>query len=165
MDQNEHTLYTERLSSNKTQALFAALAVIFAGLAFWRNSAAGFPGWAALLTLFSIFFLFYILNYRTLIITLTRSTLTLKFGIFRWRVPLDNIAECQLDHIQGFMYYGGAGIHFMTISGRYRASFNFLEYPRLLIAFKKKIGPVQDISFSTRRPDELIQLIQGLTPR
>mgnify|MGYP000900013350 CR=1 FL=1 len=33
-----------------------------------------------------------------------------------------------------FLRYGGAGIHFMSIRGRYRASFNFLEYPRVVIA-------------------------------
>lgn len=55
---------------------------------------------------------------------------------------------------------GGAGIHFMTIRARYRASFNFLEYPRVVVAFKKKVGLVRDISFSTRRPDEVLRLIQ-----
>jgi hypothetical protein len=59
------------------------------------------------------------------------------------------------------MKMGGAGIHFMFIRKRYRASFNFLEYPRVVIAFKRKAGPVQDISFSTRRPDDLIRLIQA----
>jgi hypothetical protein len=59
------------------------------------------------------------------------------------------------------MKYGGAGIHFMFIRDRYRASFNFLEYPRVVIAFKKKVGPVRDISFSTRKPEDVIQLIQG----
>jgi hypothetical protein len=48
----------------------------------------------------------------------------------------------------------------MLIRGRYRASFNFLEYPRVVIAFKRKVGPVKDISFSTRRPEELIKLIE-----
>jgi len=55
---------------------------------------------------------------------------------------------------------GGAGIHFMMIRKRYRASFNFLEYPRVVIALKRKVGPVQDISFSTRRPDDVLRLIR-----
>ena len=60
------------------------------------------------------------------------------------------------------MKYGGAGIHFMTVHNRYRASFNFLEYPRVVIAFKKKVGLVRDISFSTRRPEEVTRLIREL---
>ena len=162
MNQNDQILYQERLSSTRTQALFAILAVLFAAFAFWRGSVSGFSGWTVALTVFSLFFLFYIVNYRVLHITLTDSSLTLNFGIFRWQVPLENIAGCQLDHIAGFLYYGGAGIHFMMIDTRYRASFNFLEYPRVVLAFKRSIGPVVDLSFSTKRPDELIQLINPM---
>ena len=48
----------------------------------------------------------------------------------------------------------------MSIRRRYRASFNFLEYPRIVITFKRKVGPVRDISFSTRQPDELLRSLQ-----
>ena len=48
----------------------------------------------------------------------------------------------------------------MFVHQRYRASFNFLEYPRVRIDFKQKIGPVQVISLSTRLPEELIRSIQ-----
>jgi hypothetical protein len=57
------------------------------------------------------------------------------------------------------MRLGGAGILFMFVRKRYRASFNFLEYPRVVIALRKKAGPVQDISFSTRRPEDVIRRI------
>ena len=104
-------------------------------------------------------FLFYVVNYRTLIIQITSASLKLSFGIFSWAIPFDNIESCSLDEIPGFMKYGGAGVHFMMIRKRYRASFNFLEYPRVVIAFKKKVGPVQDISFSTRQPGEVLQAL------
>lgn len=58
------------------------------------------------------------------------------------------------------MRMGGAGIHFMFVHKRYRASFNFLEHPRVVIAFKRKAGPVQDISFSTRQPTDVVRLIR-----
>ena len=58
------------------------------------------------------------------------------------------------------MKYGGAGIHFMMIGKRYRASFNFLEYSRVVIALKNKVGLVQDISFSTRQPEEILKLVR-----
>jgi hypothetical protein len=48
----------------------------------------------------------------------------------------------------------------MLIRERYRASFNFLEHPRVVIALRRRRGPVQDISFSTRRPDDVLRLIQ-----
>jgi hypothetical protein len=55
---------------------------------------------------------------------------------------------------------GGAGIHFMVVGKRYRASFNFLEHPRVVIALKRKAGLVRDVSFSTRRPVDVLRLIQ-----
>jgi hypothetical protein len=58
------------------------------------------------------------------------------------------------------MRYGGAGIHWMMVHGRYRASFNFLEYPRVVVRFKQKRGLVQDVSFSTRQPEEVIRCIE-----
>ena len=74
-------------------------------------------------------------------------------------MPLANIEECRLDELPAVMRYGGAGIHFMSIGGRYRASFNFLEHPRIVIALKRQAGPVRDISFSTRRPDDVLRFI------
>jgi hypothetical protein len=161
MDQKEQVLYAERLSSNLTTALFVALTLIFGGLAFWRLTNHPHDWLVTLLQFLSVFFLFYTFNYRTLVTTLTKNELVLRFGVFRWRVPLDNIAACKPDQISRAMYYGGAGIHLMMIAGRYRALFNFLEYPRLVVSFKHRVGPVVDLSFSTKHPDELIQKIDA----
>jgi hypothetical protein len=145
-------LYTEKLTSTRTLALFAALMVLFGGLFAWRL-VAGSPGfWGIVFGFFFCLFLFYTLNFRTLSISLTPESLVLTFGVFTWRVPLGNIAGCRLDDVPPFKKYGGAGIHFMFVHKRYRASFNFLEYPRVVIAFKQAVGPVRDLSFSTRRP-------------
>lgn len=153
-------LYHERVSSNRTTALFLALTILFLLLFAWRVSDGrpGALGWVFLG--FSGFFLFYTVNYRTLIIRLTPKALQLTFGIFTWRVPLDNVAECRLDEIPLFVRMAGAGIHFINVRKRYRASFNFLEYPRVVIAFERKVGPVRDISFSTRRPDDVLRLVR-----
>jgi len=153
-------LYNERVSSNRTEALFLALTILFFLLLIWRVKAGSLDVLAAVFfCLFSLFF-FYSVNYRTLIIRLTPESLKLTFGIFTWIVLLDNVEECCLDDIPMLMRMGGAGIHFMSIRKRYRASFNFLEHPRVVIAFKRKEGLVRDISFSTRRPDDVLRLIQ-----
>lgn len=152
--------YVERVTSGRTQLLFAALALLFLLLAVWRVSAARLDALAVVCLCLSGFFLFYVVNYRTLVIRLTSESLKLTFGIFTWTVPLDNIEECRLDHVPVLMRMGGAGIHFMVIRKRYRASFNFLEHPRVVIAFRRKVGPVRDISFSTRQPDDVIRLVR-----
>lgn len=125
----EDTLYNERVSSNRTEALFLALTIIFLLLSIWRVTVSGLDILAAVFFGLFSFFLFYSVNYRTLVIRLTSESLKLTFGIFTWRVPLDNVAECHLDEIPLLMRLGGARIHFMIIRQRYRASFNFLEYP------------------------------------
>lgn len=153
------TIYEERLSSPRTTALFAGLSLLFLALGAWRVTGHGFDGWSiALLLMFGVF-LFYVFNYRTLVIRLTAESLQLTFGLFSWAIPRDTIAACRFDDSPPFLKYGGAGIHFLTVHGRYRASFNFLEYPRLVLELRAKRGPVQDIAFSTRRPDELRQLL------
>lgn len=158
---NDELLYHERVISNRTEALFLALTILFLVLFVRRVSVEGLDVLAVVFFCFFGFFVFYSVNYRTLIIRLTAESLNLTFGIFTWKVPLENLEACCLDdNLPLLMKYGGAGIHFMFIRNRYRASFNFLEYPRVVIAFKRKAGPVRDISFSTRRPDDVLRLIQ-----
>ena len=159
-DQTNNLIYTERISSNKTEALFLVLMILSFLLLIWRVTSDGLDILAVAFICLFIIFLFYSLNYRTLLIHLTPDSLKLTFGIFTWTIPVDNIQECSLDELPVIMKYGGAGIHFMFIRKRYRASFNFLEYPRIVIAFKRKVGLVRDISFSTRQPDDVLRLIQ-----
>jgi hypothetical protein len=155
-------IYEEKISSNWTQALFVALFLIFGMLCVFRVRAHNSDLLGILFGCFAGLFLFYVVNYRTLIIRLTPERLVLKFGIFTWRVSLDNIDDCRLDdQIPPIVNYGGAGIHFIMYHQRYRVSFNFLEYPRVIVAFKKKVGPVKDISFTTKKPDEVIRLIRA----
>ena len=158
-------LYEERLSSVKTQALFAMLAVIFGLFGVWRINTTDLDGPAILTIVLALVFLFYVLNYRTLVIRIDKKALTLQFGIFSWTVPIKNIATCELDdNIPPFLKYGGAGIHFMTVDGRYRASFNFLEYERVVIRLKEKQGWVQDVSFSTKQSAQITKtLLKGVS--
>jgi Ca2+/Na+ antiporter len=158
----EEIIYTEKLQSNKTEALFAGLTVVFFLVFMWRMSLGSLDVLGAVFLAFFVMFLFYSLNYRTLVIQISVTALRIKFGILSWRVPLENIEGCRLDELPTLMRQGGAGIHFMLIRNRYRASLNFLEYPRVVVALKKKIGPVRDISFSTRQPEEIIQVIKRL---
>lgn len=159
MDVNN--LYKESLSSRKTTSLFLGLMFIFFLLFLWCVNISGFHFWAIVFLCLSVFFLFYVLNYRTLNIHISSDTLTLRFGVFTWTELFDNVADCALDDaLPSMLKYGGAGIHFYTFKKRYRASFNFLEYSRVVVSFKKARGPVKDLSFSTRQPDEIIQLIR-----
>jgi hypothetical protein len=158
----DNLIYEESVSSKWTEALFVGFAILFLTLLIWRISSRGTDILSTVFSLLFAFFFFYALNYRTLIIRITPNSLKLKFGVFTWTIPMDNIGECRHDDLPTVMRYGGAGIHFMLIRGRYRASFNFLEHPRVVIALQKKAGLVRDVSFSTRHPDEVIQHLQNV---
>jgi hypothetical protein len=165
---SEEVLYEERVWSNRTEALFLALAAVFGGLAAWRARAGrrrdprgteggrrlrmGLVGGAA-------FFAFYALNFRTLMIRVTRAGLRLRFGVFEWVVPVEAVEACGVDELPAVLRLGGAGIHFMFVGGRYRVSFNFLEHPRVVVALRGGAGPVRDVSFSTRRPEAVCEAI------
>jgi hypothetical protein len=162
MIMNDKLIYSERLTSKWTELLFVILMILFLGLFIWRTRAAGFGALAGLFLFLTCFFLFYVLNFRVLNIQLTAASLKLTFGVISWTVPLENVQDCRLDDdIPLFMRLGGAGVHFMMVRKRYRASFNFLEYPRVVVAFKRKVGWVRDISFSTRRPQEVVGYVQN----
>jgi hypothetical protein len=152
--------YNEKLSSTKTGALFILLALVFLALFAWRWPSNGWDGWAITFLCILTFFLFYVINYRTLKIYITSESLRLTFGIFTWTIAISNIKNCYIDE-DTIWRFGGAGIHFMWIKGKYRAFFNFLEYPRVVVTFKEKKGPVREIVFSTRHPDQVMQLIRN----
>jgi hypothetical protein len=154
------SVYSERVSSSRTAALFFALSLLFLILFARRQTAAGLDLWGVLFLSAFAFFLFYAINYRALVIHVTQDSLQLSFGIFRWTVPLENISACYPDRTS-LWRIGGAGIHFSFFAGRYRAMFNFLQHSRLVIALPQKRGPVQELAFSTRHPEELMALIKA----
>jgi hypothetical protein len=162
---NTHLIYSEKLSSKRTELLFIASTLLFLLLFIWRVVAGSVDFLAGIFFFFFVVFLFYSLNYTTLVIRLTSESLKLSFGIFTWTIPLNNVSEIQLDDdLPLLMKYGGAGIHFMFVRKKYRASINFLEHSRVVIGLKRKAGLVTDISFSTRQPNEIIRLMQGVVP-
>lgn len=154
-------LYEERLKSSFTSDFFGLLTILFFALFIWRASL-GDAGLLSILwlTLFLIF-LFYSLNYRVLHIRLTPQALTLRFGIFEWDVPVEGMHSCAIDDTSMWRI-GGAGIHFSFFKGNYRIMFNFLEYPRVVVALKQKRGPVCEVAFSTSQPEQVIHVLTRL---
>jgi hypothetical protein len=158
----DEVIYSEIVSSKKTELLFLVLTFGFMLLSISRLIVGRLDALTIVWIAFFLIFCFYSINYRTLIIRLTKSYLKLRFGIFSWTISIDNIESISIDVLPPIMKYGGAGIHFMTIRNRYRASFNFLEYPRVVIRLKRKQGLVKDISFSTKQPSDILVNIRDV---
>lgn len=154
-------IYTEKVTSKRTEVLFIALAILFFALFAWRAFVVG--AGASTIVFFCLFslFLFYSLNYRALLICLTPACVELEFGVFKWSIPLDSIERCYIDDAS-LWRIAGAGIHFIFRHKRYRAMFNFLEHQRVVLYLGRKKGLVREISFSTRQPDEVNRIITNL---
>lgn len=156
----KEVVFSERISSKRTLLLFVKLALLFGALSARSLFITEKRGWGIAFCCISLFFLFYVFNYRVLIIQVDEGALVLNFGIFTWHIPLSNIETCFIDETS-LWRIGGAGIHFSPMGGRYRAMFNFLEYPRVVLCLKQKKGLVRDIAFSTRQPDEVMRLLES----
>jgi hypothetical protein len=156
---SDQVLHDEEISSVRTTVLFVVLTTLSSSLAIWRIQSSGWDFLGTLFTILALVFLFYVFNYRTLVIHLTPHKLALRFGILTRTIPVDNIQDCQVDNPPWYYKYGGAGIHFYSLHGRYRASFNFLEFPRVVVTLRDKAGLVQEISFTTRQPEKIVGLI------
>jgi hypothetical protein len=156
----ENHNYNETLSSTKTHVLFVTLTITFLALFLWCLISVGWNGWGITFLCISAFFLFYVFNYRTLKIHITPDTLQLKFGIITLKVAVSNIKNCYLDE-DTIWRFGGAGIHFMFIKGKYRSFWNFLEYPRVVVTLRKKKGLVQEIAFTTMQPEQVMEIIRS----
>lgn len=152
-------IYQEEIQSPKTSLLFTLLALIFSALFAWRVTAVGFKAFPIVCLVLVVFFFSYIVNYQTLRITITEEAVLLKFGLIRWRTRLKNIQECKMDDSPNLIKYGGAGVHFAFVKGEYRAFYNFLEHPRILITFHHKQGLVQGLVFTTRQPEQVMEII------
>ena len=150
--------YFERVSSTRTLALFLVLGLVFLALFALRFQQRGLEAWGVGLLFLSAFFLFYTANYRTLAIRITRRAVHLRFGVFSWDIPLEEVETCYQD-TTSLWRIGGAGIHFSPIRGRYRAMFNLLEYPRVVVALKRRRGLVRDVAFTTKCPAGVIRLV------
>jgi hypothetical protein len=154
-------LYSEEIRSIKTSLLFVLLFLVFSGLFTWRVIAAGFRTLPIIYLFFVLLFGFYILNFRTLRIKINSETLNLHFGLVGWKTNLSNVASVRHDDSPIWIKMGGAGVHFALVYRKYRAFFNFLEYPRVLITFRKKQGLVRELVFTTKKPDKVIEFIQS----
>jgi hypothetical protein len=154
-------IYQEKVQSLLTSFLFTFLTLVFAALFTWRVTVVGFRAFPIVFLVLALFFFFYILNYQTLKITITEEAVLLKFGLIRWRTRLNNIQICKMDDSPNLIKYGGAGVHFAFVKGEYRAFFNFLEHPRILITFHHKQGPVQGLVFTTRQPEQVMEIIRS----
>lgn len=96
-------------------------------------------------------------NFRTLTISIDKSSITASYGRISYRIAMDNIESAFVDTNPGIVY-GGWGIRMARIKGRSALIYNVIAKPRVVLALRA--GRFAQFAFSTRHPDEVISLIQ-----
>ncbi len=98
-----------------------------------------------------------VFNFRALTVSITENSLTVSYGRIRYRVTLDNIESAFIDTNPGIVY-GGWGIRWARIKGQSALIYNVISKPRVVL--KLRSGRFSQFAFSTRHPDEVINLVQ-----
>ncbi|MHA2495418.1 MAG: hypothetical protein ACXAEI_08010 [Candidatus Hodarchaeales archaeon] len=160
MDLSSGHLYEEKILSKITAGVFIVLTALFMILFSCQFIGSGYSAFTLISFSLFLFFLFYSLNYRSLTIFITSSSVEIKFGIFSRSIGWESIDECHIDEVSMWRI-GGAGIHFTRIRRKWRAMYNFLEYPRIVLTLKQ--GRIREVVFSTRNPERVLAIVkQGI---
>ena len=91
-----------------------------------------------------------------LVIKITTQSIIIGYGIFKHKIDWDNVLEIYRDK-SSTVNYGGWGVHFGKVEGNWRLVYNIPETPRLVLRLKK--GIFREFVFSTKKPDDVIRLV------
>lgn len=161
MDSN--TLYEEKIASKWTTILFAFVTVFFMFMMFYQifvGPLGEYPAPTWVLIVLVIIFLFLTFNFRAMTIELTPEFLSTGFGVVKHRIPWEDIERSWEDESPVWTY-GGWGIRFEKSHGKRRLAYTVPQTPRVALSLKR--GRFQEFIFSTRKPGELIGLINEMT--
>ena len=111
------------------------------------------PNWFFLLM--ALLFLGITATFSKLRIKLTPRSVVVGYGAFKRAIPWENIERCYLDEASS-LSYGGFGIRIGWVKGRWRLVYNVIGGPRVVLSLKR--GWFDEFVFSTRNPDEVMQI-------
>jgi hypothetical protein len=116
------------------------------------------PIFVPIFTTIIISLVFLTLNFGRLSIKVDYHTVTVGYGIIKKRIPLENIKDCNIDETPAIKY-GGAGIRTIKIKGEWILVFNVVGGPRVALSLRQ--GRYKKFVFSTKNPEEVINVIKG----
>ncbi|MGY4706584.1 hypothetical protein ACVNPS_02360 [Candidatus Bipolaricaulota sp. J31] len=115
------------------------------------------PNWYwALMTAVFLGCLFFLRSFRRLVIEITPEHIAVRFGI-RYVVPWERMESVRRDE-RSLLSYGGVGWRFGRRKGGWTMAFVDFRSPRVVLELRG--GRVRELVFSTRRPEEVIRLVE-----
>ncbi len=153
--------YKETIFSKWMTLLLGSITTIF--LLIWAYDLLVGLSWSDPLSRWfwpGMFLLFLLItgNFSRLKIKITSDGLSVGYGITRKKVPWERIENCHVDESSAIRY-GGYGIRFTRVGGKWRTGYNVIGTPRVVISLNE--GFVREIAFSTKNPDEVMEVIKS----
>jgi hypothetical protein len=158
---NSDYIYEEKIFAKVIGGMIgAATAILFIILIYQVsiNPSDEVPWLPVVILISFIIFLFLTLNFIRLVIRVTYQDITVRYGIFRRRIGWENIEDAYIDDTPAIKY-GGAGIRTARITGEWVLVYNVVGGPRCVLKLKE--GRFKRFVFSTKNPEEVINVIRG----
>ncbi len=96
-------------------------------------------------------------GFRRLSIRATTGSITLRCGLFRWRVHWEDVEDCFVDNAPG-LRYGGWGVRLARFGGQWRLAFNTPGVTGVVLRLRR--GRVRQVMFSTASPDTVLGIVR-----
>jgi len=154
-------LYKERYFSRANAVIFtvAFVCLLFALLYQLLIGPLGTrPASNQFLLITALLFFALAVNFTSLSVIVSSGGVVAAYGMLRHKIPRDNIEGCYLDETSAILY-GGWGIRLGRVKGKWRLVYSVVGAPRVVLLLKK--GWYREFAFSTRNPQEVINIIRN----
>lgn len=154
-------IYEERIFAKVIGGLFGVISIIMLIVLLYQiNTGALGDSPEPRILFLIIFIIFFILtlNFSRLIIRISFQSITVGYGIIKKRIPWENIEDCEVDKTPAIRY-GGAGIRTARVKGEWVLVYNVVGGSRCVLKLKE--GRFKRFVFSTRNPEEIVNIVKG----
>ncbi|UCE75452.1 MAG: hypothetical protein JSV56_07060 [Methanomassiliicoccales archaeon] len=157
----EDSIYQEKLFAKGIAASLGIVAILMLFFLVYLVIERSFDEGTGLFWFFLIMFLIFFFltwNFGWLSIKMTFHFISVGYGIIKHTEHWENVADCRQDDVSAIKY-GGFGIRVAKIKGKTRLVYNTIGTPRCVLSLKG--GKFQEFVFSTKNPEEVINVIRG----
>jgi hypothetical protein len=98
-----------------------------------------------------------LVNFLRLTTKITPQGIRVSFGIFKRVITWENVKGCYIDEASA-VRYGGWGVRIGRVKGRWRLVYNVIRCPRIVVELKE--GRFKEFVFSTKNPEEIMEIIR-----
>lgn len=113
------------------------------------------PNWFYLLLF--LLFLGVTINFSRLTVRISSQSIDVGYGVFKHKIRWEDVEDCYLDEAS-MIRYGGWGIRIGRVEGKWRLVYNVIGCSRVVLSLKS--GRFREFVFSTKKPEEVINLVK-----